>query len=127
DYLDYVADIDPAKWRSAYVADGREEIRSALSVKNTIPNVSGCLFRREALAAAMAPDIDEIARYRIAGDCATYVRVLERGKVAFSPRALNNHRRHANSVTIGSFSAGLLREILAMQRYVAERYGQSPH
>ena len=127
DYLDYVADIDPAKWRSAYVADGREEIRTALAVKNTIPNVSGCLFRREALAAAMVPDIDEIARYRIAGDWASYVRVLERGKVAFSPRALNKHRRHANSVTIGSFNAGLLREILAMQRHVAERYGQSPH
>ncbi|MFN7055089.1 glycoside hydrolase family 99-like domain-containing protein, partial [Hyphomonas sp.] len=49
DYLAYVADISPDQWRSAYVRDGAEELACGLSVKNTIPNVSGALFRREAL------------------------------------------------------------------------------
>ncbi|HWA01170.1 MAG TPA: glycoside hydrolase family 99-like domain-containing protein [Caulobacterales bacterium] len=125
-YLDYVADIDGDKWRGAHVADGLDEIRSVMGVKNTVPNVSACLFRREALLAAMAENIDEIARYRVAGDWATYVRVLERGKIAFTPNPLNHHRRHERSVTIGSFNAGLLREILSMQRHVREHYGLTP-
>ncbi|HVY86869.1 MAG TPA: glycoside hydrolase family 99-like domain-containing protein, partial [Caulobacterales bacterium] len=125
-YLDYVADIDREKWRQAHVVEGIDEIRAVMGVKNTVPNVSACLFRRDALLGAMQDHIEEIARYRVAGDWATYVRVLERGKLAFSPNALNKHRRHERSVTIGSFNASLLREILSMQRHVRENYGLTP-
>ena len=126
DYLDYVADIDADKWRSGHVAAGHDEIRNVLAVKNTIPNVSACVFRRDALVGALEAHIEEIARYRVAGDWATYVRVLERGKIAFTTQALNLHRRHERSVTIGSFNEKLLHEILSMQRAVRQRYGVTP-
>jgi glycosyltransferase involved in cell wall biosynthesis len=126
DYLDYVADLGRDRWLGAHVVDGREELRTALSVKNAIPNVSACLFRRDALLKALSENIEEIARYRVAGDWATYAHVLTQGKLAFVPRALNKHRRHERSVTIGSFDANLLREILSMQQTVRQRHNPSP-
>jgi glycosyltransferase involved in cell wall biosynthesis len=126
-YLDYVADIDREKWRRSHVSGGLDEIRTVLAVKNAIPNVSACLFRREALLRALSEGIDDIASYRVAGDWATYVRVLEQGKLAFSARPLNLHRRHENSVTLGSQHEKLLREILSMQQTVRRRHAVPPH
>ena len=121
DYLAYVADVDPHKWTAAYVADGGDEIALALSIKNTIPNVSAVVFRRDVLLKVLSDGFDEIDAYRVAGDWVTYLKVLELGKVAFDPRPLNSHRRHAAGVTIGAFNAGQLREIISVQRSVAGR------
>ena len=120
-YLDYVADIDASKWTQPYRNDGRDEIASALFIKNTIPNVSGAVFRRDALLAAMTENRDEILSYRNAGDWVTYLRVLEKGSLAFSPRALNTHRRHQGSVTIGNFNLRQLQEIVRVQRDTIRR------
>ncbi len=126
DYLDYVADLSREKWRADHVADGADEIARRLAVKNTIPNVSGTLFRRQPLAAVMTEHFDRIGRLKVAGDWLTYVLCLERGRVAFSARALNLHRRHAGGIAVSTAasdgSADHLREILAVQRFVAERH-----
>lgn len=122
-YLDYVADIDFDRWTRAYKATGSEEISKALFVKNTIPNVSGAIFRRESLLRVLAEHQEEIFSYRNAGDWLVYLRLLEQGSVAFSPRSLNSHRRHQNSVTIGSFNLGQLQEIVRIQQDTIERHG----
>lgn len=122
-YLDYVADINASKWTHPYRIDGRDEIATALFIKNTIPNVSGAVFQREALFAAMAENRDEILSYRNAGDWVTYLRVLEKGSLAFSPRPLNAHRRHQGSVTIGNFNLRQLQEIVRVQRDTIRRAG----
>jgi glycosyltransferase involved in cell wall biosynthesis/GT2 family glycosyltransferase len=123
DYLDYVQDIDPVRWRQAYVADGLDEIRLAMAIKNTIPNVSGVLFRRDALLRVLNEAFDTISSFRVAGDWATYVKLLEQGRIAFSPKALNLHRRHSSSVTISSFNESQLSEVVAMQELVRRDYG----
>ncbi|MBZ0140957.1 MAG: glycosyltransferase, partial [Pseudorhodoplanes sp.] len=121
-YLDYVADVDAERWTRPYVADGREEIARALFLKNTIPNVSGVIFRREPLLATLAAHAEEILSFRNAGDWVTYLRLLENGAVAFSPRSLNSHRRHQSSVTVGNFNVGQLQEIVRVQRETIRRY-----
>jgi glycosyltransferase involved in cell wall biosynthesis len=122
-YLDYVADIDPVKWTAPYVVSGREEISRALFVKNTIPNVSAVLFRRDALRAALDANKDEVLSYRNAGDWVTYLRILENGgSIAFCPRALNSHRRHQQSVTVGNFNLRQLQEIVRVQRDTIQRF-----
>ena len=123
DYLDYVADLSPGRWRTAYTASGREELRNGLAVKNTIPNVSAVVFRRQAILDVLAGGCEEIAQFRIAGDWLTYLRVLEKGNLAFVPTALNRHRRHASGVTIGADGTPHLREIIRMQKIARERYG----
>jgi hypothetical protein len=125
DYLDYVSDLDRERWRQSHVVDGLAELAGPLAVKNTIPNVSACLFRRDALLKALSENIEEISSYRIAGDWATYAHVLAQGKLAFNASAMNLHRRHSASMTLGSFNAGLLREILQMQRTIRQRHAQA--
>jgi dTDP-4-dehydrorhamnose reductase len=46
------------RWTQAYVCDGAEEIRRGLSVKNTIPNVSAVVFRREPLRKVLDERMD---------------------------------------------------------------------
>lgn len=122
DYLDYVSDISPTRWRSSYVAEGLEELREGLAIKNTIPNVSGAVFRREALMKVLSAHIEEIAAFNIAGDWLTYVHLMEQGGIAFSNRSLNLHRRHQSGVTIGADLVRHLAEIIVVQRLVSTRH-----
>jgi glycosyltransferase involved in cell wall biosynthesis len=126
DYLDYVSDVDPRKWRHDYCADGREEIREGLSIKNTIPNVSGVVFRRTSLAAALAEEWDRLGQYKLAGDWLVYLNVLKRGKVCFSAKPLNNHRRHDAGVTSSTDRERHVREIALVQRLVQEEHAVAP-
>ncbi|MFZ2029835.1 MAG: glycosyltransferase [Vitreimonas sp.] len=118
-YLTYVSDVDPKRWRTDFVVDGIDEIRQSLAIKNIIPNVSACLFRRSALSTVLEKDIDDICRFKTAGDWLTYVKIGAMGKIAFDHRALNRHRRHARSVTTSLLSRSeALREILSVQELI---------
>jgi glycosyltransferase involved in cell wall biosynthesis len=99
DYLGYTDDLSPARWRSSYTATGAEEVEAGLAVKNTIPNVSAVLFRREALLEVLETHIDELAEYRIAGDWLAYLHLLREGRIHYVPEVLNRHRYHGGSVT----------------------------
>jgi glycosyltransferase involved in cell wall biosynthesis len=125
DYLDYVADVSPQKWRRDYVAEGIDEIRAALAVKNTIPNVSAVVFRRRPLIEALEANLEELDRLRVAGDWLVYLDVVLQGKAAFAARALNSHRRHTASVTRTSDELSHLREVITVQRKVRDRFGLS--
>src|SRR5262249_51466055 len=48
DYLSYTDDVSKTRWRARYVARAEEEVELALSQKNTIPNASAVVFRRDA-------------------------------------------------------------------------------
>lgn len=121
-YLDYVSDLDGTRWQRPYVSSGADEVRQALVVRNTIPNVSAVAFRRTVLADVLVEHKQEIVSLRVAGDWLTYLRLLERGKIAFSPKSLNSHRRHQNGVTIRSFDIQQLAEIVAVQRDTIHRF-----
>ena len=121
-YQAYVADISEEKWHSDYVADGVDEIRSCLAIKNTIPNVSGVVFRRDVLKEVLESHINEIKSYRVAGDWLTYIYSLVKGKIAFSKQPLNRHRRHETSVTLSSFDTMQLKEVLRVQCQVREKF-----
>lgn len=122
DYFEYTADVSPDRWAKSYTVQGLDEIRQCLAVKNTIPNVSAAVFRRAALVDSLRETLDEMLKYRIAGDWVAYVSVLERGNIAFTPKALNMHRRHRSSVTIGSDNVRHLLEVLRVQEYVRDRF-----
>jgi glycosyltransferase involved in cell wall biosynthesis len=116
DYLDYVADIDTERWRQSFVATLRDELEHGFGVKNTIPNVSAVVFRRDALLRALRDGIEHICSYRVAGDWVTYMEVLTHGKLAFNPIPANHHRRHSGSVTIGGDNLPHLREVMRVQQ-----------
>ena len=113
-YLDYTDDISDA-WHSDFVRDGAEEIRDGMAVKNTIPNVSGALFRRDALVSAIEEAGDRLFSLLVAGDWYIYLNLLKNGRVRYSSRPLNNHRRHEESVTKSSAKAKHYEEVADMQ------------
>lgn len=115
DYLDYTADVS-GKWADDHVADGLEEIGHALSIKNTIPNVSAVVFRRTALMAAMEIIGDRLYDYRVAGDWLVYMHVLGHGKAYYHSQSLNRHRRHTVSVTKATAVRSHMQEVLEMQQ-----------
>jgi len=126
DYLHYVSELGAVRWANGYTHEGAREIVDALAVKNTIPNVSGVVFARSTLAVALKRWRAEIAKYRVAGDWCVYVNVLRHGKAYYSPRALNCHRRHEESVTIARFGLDELAEIARMQAFVASEFDVPP-
>ncbi len=113
-YLDYTKHVSD-RWLNEYMRDGRQEIAEALCIKNTIPNVSAVLFRRQALNKALLQIGDEIYNYRVAGDWLIYLHVLLQGKVYFCKESLNLHRRHSRSVTKSTDKNGHMEEVIKVQ------------
>lgn len=118
----YTRSVSAERWGRAYIREGIEEIRHALAVKNTIPNVSAVVFRREPLLEVLRQNLEQIAQCRIAGDWLVYVHLLARGRIAYDPGALNIHRRHSGSVTSAGNRVSHLREVLAVQDLIRARY-----
>ena len=83
------------------------------------------MFRRNALIRVIESQ-RKLENFRVAGDWLVYVELLRHGKIAFCRESLNSHRRHASSVTIGSFNADQLREIVKVQRFIRESF-DIPH
>ena len=122
DYLEYTAEISETKWRHSYERSGVDEIRDTLVIKNTIPNVSAVLMRRTDLSGIE----QRLVALKNAGDWLLYAHLLEGGDIAFVPEALNFHRRHGSSVTIGKGGLNLMREILIVQQHLLERHSVTP-
>ncbi|WP_314590334.1 glycosyltransferase [Paenibacillus terrigena] len=117
-YYDYTKDISESKWKSKYLRDGVDEIKDTLAIKNTIPNVSGCVFKKVNIDGIL-PNLLE---YRVAGDWFFYVHLLQNGKIFFDNTSLNYHRRHGNSVTKSENNLLHYNEVVKMQDLIIEQY-----
>ncbi|PKM03322.1 MAG: glycosyl transferase family 1 [Gammaproteobacteria bacterium HGW-Gammaproteobacteria-6] len=122
DYLAYTNELCDSRWKHPYRASGVDEVNAGLAVKNTIPNVSAVLFRREPLLRALRAHITQIRSLRLAGDWVTYLCLLECGAIAYNPAALNQHRRHDGSVTQGTAAMAHLTEVMRVQQIARQLY-----
>jgi glycosyltransferase involved in cell wall biosynthesis/ubiquinone/menaquinone biosynthesis C-methylase UbiE len=96
DYTSYYESTDVNHWKTSYVVAAEEEINYGLGVKNTIPNVSAVLFRKDDLIEKIVPsELD----YILSGDWFTYIQVIKNHKIAFCVEKLNFHRKHKHTVT----------------------------
>jgi glycosyltransferase involved in cell wall biosynthesis len=118
-YHRYVGELDTTRWHSDYVANGREEVCHYLSRKNTITNVSGVLFRREAyVGMGYAPE-----HMRMCGDWLAYCRLLHDWDIAFAAQPMNCHRQHpARHTQNAVLNLTYFREFLQVQQYLAEAF-----
>lgn len=92
-FLNYVSDLECAnKWAGSYVSTAHNEVRSALGIKNTIPNASGVLFKRP----VDMPLLDDQSwlSMKVAGDWVFYLHIMRGGKIAYSTEGTNYFRRH---------------------------------
>ena len=118
----YVSDLDDQRWLTDFTANGLSEVRHYLSRKNTITNVSGVVFRRDAfIQAGYAPE-----DMRMCGDWMMYCRVLHEADVAYSSNPMNFHRQHRTKHTQNSvLNLTYFREFLQVQRYLASTFDLS--
>ncbi|MDA8240190.1 MAG: glycoside hydrolase family 99-like domain-containing protein [Nitrospiraceae bacterium] len=113
-YLEYTSDIDKDKWRSDYIREGTKEIADTLAVKNTVPNVSAVVFKKRDISSIL----DQLVKFRVAGDWFFYVWLLRQGKIGYQAQSLNLHRRHDRGVTKSEDKELHYREVADMQDYV---------
>jgi glycosyltransferase involved in cell wall biosynthesis len=101
--------------------DGQAFLRRCMAERNIILNVSGVLWRREALCASLDRCGEALAKYRVAGDWLLYADILSQpgARICYVAEPLNRHRRHADSVTHALDAKRHVKEIAAVQRVVA--------
>lgn len=110
-YKLYVNEDAPGAFDHSFVMEGREFLANYLGIKNVILNVSGVVFRRDALLAALDRVGSELLDYKVAGDWRLYIELCASNyKVLFEAEPLNGHRRHQLSVT----------QALVAERHIAE-------
>ncbi|HSO78583.1 MAG TPA: hypothetical protein VLQ88_00200, partial [Chromatiaceae bacterium] len=89
--------------------------------------VSGVLFRRSALQAALARVGPALSDWRIAGDWRLYIELCRAGgAVQYVARPLNQHRRHASSVVGANRLNQHLAEITAMHAELGPDLATAP-
>lgn len=119
-YKPYINQIEPGAFDKSFDMDGPEFLTRYLAVKNVILNVSGVIFRREALIDALDAVGDELYTYSVAGDWRLYAEICARegSRVSYLSEALNTHRRHRISVTHALKVDKHLNEIKSMHQVI---------
>ena len=113
--------ISDVRWNNSYVKTGEEEIKEALSIMNTIVNVSAVIFRNNNPKRII--DILENAKeYKMSGDWYTYYSILKKGKIAYNSKSLNYFRKHSNSTSISASRELEIKELLMIQKEIRDNY-----
>jgi glycosyltransferase involved in cell wall biosynthesis len=125
-YKRYMNGVSGEDFNGSFVLEGNEFLKRFLSVRNVVLNVSGVVFRRDALLDAMRNVGEELFTYRVAGDWRIYVELcLACSRVVYEPATLNGHRRHGASVTHALHAARHLQEIRQIhelcRRYIGDQ------
>ena len=76
-----------------FIIDGKKEIYDHLYYQCTIPNVSSVVFRRSAV-----DDTFFYHNFKLCGDWYFYLKILQKGKVAYNSSPLNFHRFHQRTL-----------------------------
>lgn len=115
----YLADIDPHRWTEDFWADGEEECRKYLVQRNTVPNASAVLFRKDVYERIGGADEDLV----FCGDWKTWAGMaLTGGGIVYLGEPLSYHRFHETNVTATSQRLGIDGiEVLKVIRWILQR------
>ena len=92
----YVRDLTcRQKWNTSYVNTAHHEVSESLGIINTIPNVSGVVFRRPVQMPLL--EDETWLSMRVVGDWVFYLYLIRGGKIAFSTDTTNFFRRYEGS------------------------------
>lgn len=115
DYAGY----DFTGWDRDFVADGRSYCKQYLFPRNTIPNGSAVLFRRDALNAVGGP----VHEMKVCGDWMLYSRILLAYDVVRVAAPLNYFRQHEVNVRSRTKIEIYVREARGVQDFLARELG----
>ena len=98
---EWLCELDSERWQYSYINNGYDEILEFLSKKNTILNASGVVFRKIPKVETLVND-----RMRLCADWLFWVRMLSKGKIAYTPQVLNYWRLQSSNAR--TKAAGIL-------------------
>jgi len=118
----YLSDLEGAeKWNGSYVETAHNEVRTALGIKNTIPNASGVLFKHPIDMPLL--DDESWLSMAVAGDWVFYLHIIRGGKIAYSTETTNFFRRYEGSMAETTYKKSVYyREVGMASRAVAALY-----
>jgi glycosyltransferase involved in cell wall biosynthesis len=118
---DWTNDLDPVRWHSDFVNNGRDEVRNYLIRKNTIPNASAVLVRQSVLSQTLPVD----SSFRLCGDWMHWGKMLLRADIAHVAEPLNYWRLESSNSR--PLSPGILewKEGQRVIRYLADALGHT--
>lgn len=102
------------RWQEDFTGNGVDEVVNYISKKNTIPNASAVLFRKNLVKDF---NYEEFTSFTLCGDWLFWIKILLKGDLAYSARTLNYFRKHDDSVTFDSVKRGVM--ILEAYRIIA--------
>lgn len=114
----WIDEFKSGHWEDNYINDGKKEISEYLCSNNTIPNVSGVVFKKS--EAPYRKYLQEAQKFRLVGDWYFYTKVLLHGKIAYCSESLNYHRMHTGGVTLTMDKYLQYQEVEAVQSSVAK-------
>ena len=85
-------------WNETRVRTARDWFRGAFAVSNIIPNVGGCLIRRQPVPEGVW---QRAARFSILGDW--YIMLSGGGRLAYVPEAISYFRQHGSNTSVKGF------------------------
>lgn len=115
---DWMTAVSTTRWDEDYIHTGDQEIREALSVCNTIPNVSAVVFKKK----NQVQIIEDAKKFKISGDWYIYYTLLKNGKVAYCSKSLNYFRKHNKSTSTVAKKELELEELLTIQKDIRDNY-----
>ena len=119
----YLTTLSATKWASAYRVSAEQEMNEGLGVKNTILSASAVLFRKCDVDVATRSALQSM---HVAGDWLFYAYAVAEGDIAYTPKKLNFHRRHDESVVGKLLKQNrveqFFREFAAVQTWIADHY-----
>ncbi len=109
------------------VLEASEFLRRCLCPRNLVLNASAVLWRRTALAAALERIGTGLGAWTSAGDWRVYAEAcMAGGHVHYLAAPLNDHRRHAGSVTGRVNAPQRYAEVVLMMAWLRQRIGAEP-
>jgi len=96
DYTNYYEKLDFNHWKYSYQVTGLQEINFGLGVKNSVPNASAVLIRKNCIHKTI---LDETSQFKFSGDWYFYLQIINGKDISYCAENLNYHRKHKQTVT----------------------------
>lgn len=117
----YRESAGPGIWSDVRIAPAFEWFRGPFAIRNVIPNVGGCIFRRQPLPDAVW---DEAMKYRVLGDWFLYSQLCGGGRIAYNPKAVSFFRQHSGNTSGRGFTRDFFwHEHLWLAKTLRQRFG----
>ncbi len=120
----YRLDLCDARWKKAFINNGRDECARWMIIKNTIPNASAVLIRKAVYDTVGGAD----ETMTLSGDWSTWVKMLLVSDVAFIPEHCNYFRDHGSTVRHRTVNTVVfVQEAYQIARKIMEHTGVDDH